>query len=115
MANVNQNIWFWLRSLDATIFDFADVPENVLKRIGGNISIPEDLMNDLDHWFAVIQNNEIPIRYELSTLITDILAISEKIDGIDDKFWTNEGFCNHPDWDLIRTMSRTYIMDKWIS
>ena len=115
MANVNQNIWFWLRSLNATIFDFADVPENVLKRIGGKISIPEDLMNDLDHWFAVIQSNETPIRHELTDLITKILAISEKYDGFGNEFWTNEGFSNHPDWVVIRNMSRKYIMDKWVS
>jgi len=114
MVDVNQSIWFWLRSLNATIFDFADVPESVLKRLGGNISVPEDLMKDIGHWFEVIRDNEIPIRYELSNLVTDILAISERYDGSDDEFWTNEGFCNHPDWDVIRNMSRTYIMGKWI-
>lgn len=115
MADVDKNYWFWLRSLSATIFDFADAPENVLKRIGGNISIPEDLMNDLDHWFNVFRSNEILIRAELSNLITDILTISKKYDGIEDEFWTNQGFCDHPDWAVIRNKCRKYIIENYSS
>ena len=115
MMDVNQNYWFWLRSLNATIFDFADVPEATLKRIGGNISVPEDLMNDLDHWFNVFQSNETQIRAELSNLITGILAISKKHDGVKDEFWTNQGFRNHPDWVVIHNKCRQYIIDSYIS
>jgi len=109
MNNANENLWFWIRSLNETIFDFADIPENTLNRISKKISIPEDLMNDLDHWFKVIQENEISIHGDLLDLIREIFAISKKYDGHANDFWTNEGFYNHPDWTVIRNKCRNYI------
>ena len=112
MNTVSENYWWWIKSLNKIIFDFADVPENVLKRIGEEISIPEDLMNDLDHWFTVIKDNNISLRPELSGLITQILTISENYDGHQDEFWTNQGFCKHSDWIIIRNKSRDYVRSK---
>jgi hypothetical protein len=108
------NYWWWILSLSNVIFDFANVPEYVIKRIGANISIPDDLMNELDQWYEVISDNNISLKDELAALIKDILAISEKYGGSSSDFWTNDGFVNHPDWILIRKKSREWVENNYI-
>src|ERR1051326_6566560 len=112
MDDINENYWWWIKSLNEVIFDFADVPENVLKRVGEKISIPDDLMNDLDHWFKVTKENNISLQPELSALVTEIFAISNKYDGHESEFWTNQDFCKHPNWVDIRNKSRNYVVSK---
>ncbi len=109
MSAPDEYYWWWLYSLYDIIFDFADTPENVIQRIGAEISIPEDLMNEIDHWRLVIESNKIVLRADLSKLVADVLAISKKYDDVADNFWTNQGFCDHPDWIVIRNKSRAYI------
>jgi len=110
---MNENYWFWIKSLSDVIFDFADAPENVIHRIGEKISVPEDLMNELDHWYETLNSNEITIKNSLSTLIQYILTTSNKYDGSADEFWTNQGFHNHPDWLMIRNKCREYIKNTY--
>lgn len=107
----------WLvRDLYQAIGAFADVPKRTIDQIGnGKISIPEDQAIEFDNCF-----NRLREKYPNFTKLR-IMLMAEKIkkildlrshenEGFDEWFWTNRGFQMHPDWNVIREISRDILL-----
>jgi hypothetical protein len=95
---------------------FADDPAQAIVRLGGGrISIPEDQANHLDHYYhLLIAKYPDAADIEVMKVVARIDAIlegkSRRGGSSDEWFWTNAGFERHPDWIMIREVSREFLL-----
>ena len=107
---------FWsFGQLYSVLAEFADDPEKAIFRSGGRYSIPEDLANHLENYCKLLLEKYPDAKdLEVMQVAAEIESIlSKKSRGgssYDERFWTNDGFQRHLDWDKIRQRARAFLL-----
>ena len=105
------NLW-WFNMLDQSIFNLADLPSNVISRIGsGKIAVGEDIAQDFDFYLGLIVKNYDD--YLIGNYYEKIKSINSALCLICD--WSNESFINDDDWNKIRFIARDALLGKFIN
>jgi hypothetical protein len=104
----DDQLWL-IHMVDECIFNLADIPQNVISRIGGNIEVSDDIANDLDSFFLAIKSNNSKVTD--TAYFKAVSIILEKLDDITS--WSNDAFVNDAKWQEIRRAAKCAYLQRF--
>jgi hypothetical protein len=109
----DQHLW-WFRQLHDVLLEFADAPDNVLRRLG-QVNVPEDLAGTFRESLKSIRSTypeEVaPELLGVARAVDEVLsAKSLRGAGFEYEFWTNPAFRDHPEWSRVRNICRAFLL-----